>query len=90
MSVYLSPISAISINTSLNYKSNAACYVAGHTTHEWTSWSSFESIFKFFAAKYTARIDKLDMEQGEDNAPLSSDETPPSSDETPLPEHDSS
>jgi len=29
---------------------------AGHPKHEWTSHSSFESVFKFFDEKYQRRI----------------------------------
>ena len=36
------------------------CVAAGHPKHEWTSCSSFESVFKFFDEHYRRRIAAAD------------------------------
>jgi len=36
--------------------------IAGHPKHEWTSYSSFESVFRFFEEKYRRRASGVDEE----------------------------
>jgi len=46
--------------------------VAGHPKHEWTSYSSFESVFKFFDEQYRRRIAAAPDEHvdGNEDSPL--------------------
>jgi len=40
--------------------------VAGHPKHEWTSYSSFESVFKFFDEQYRRRTADVADEENDD------------------------